>query len=387
MDRRSFIQKASLGLLALTGDPTAPSTRAEIFQSDPARIDVHSPYRKKAWALGMPGLFPGRVVEVFNARSIAKYRVSPEIVAGMVERGMKELTGERSLMDAWKRFIDSSDVVGIKVNPSGAPSIMSSPELVREIVRNVMSVGVLARNIVIYDRFAVQIQMTGYHAFVPPGVRVVGLESGSLELSNYDPHVYAEAGFFGERETRSYLAKVISRDITKIINVPNLKEHNASGVTGCLKNLGYGSFSNMGRSHHAPVTFTDPFIGQLCNIEPLRSKTVLHIMDGLRAVWHAGPFVQAPRFLYEAKTMYFGTDPVAIDTIELEVIEQKRREEGANSLWDRNPANLTRDQAEFIRDPTKNVFYRQPGHIESAGKLGLGVWERNRIDHVKITTG
>ena len=39
------------------------------------------------------------------------------------------------------------------------------------------------------------------------------------------------------------------READKIINLPCLKEHNASGVTGCLKNLAYGSFNNVARTH------------------------------------------------------------------------------------------------------------------------------------------
>ena len=65
---------------------------------------------------------------------------------------------------------------------------------------------------------------------------------------------------FGERETRSYLASIVTTEATKIVNLPCLKEHNASGVTGCLKNLAYGSFNNVDRTHASPKTYTDPVI-------------------------------------------------------------------------------------------------------------------------------
>ena len=96
--------------------------------------------------------------------------------------------------------------------------------------------------------------------------------------------------FFGEDDTRSNLQRLVSEKLTKIVNVPNMKDHSASGVTGCLKNIAYGEFSNVARSHQFHETNTLSFIGTLACVEPLRSKTVLHVMDGIKGVWHAGPF-------------------------------------------------------------------------------------------------
>src|SRR5207245_5344759 len=225
-----------------------------------------------------------------------------------------------------------ADTVGIKINPSGAPACCSSPEIVREIISGMQSVGVPARNIVIYDRYSYEIDIGSYQALVVPGVRVVGMQDGFVDTSGYDPNVYCDAKFFGEWETRSYMASIVAHGVTKIINVPTMKDHSASGVTGCLKNLGYGTFSNVARSHRAPYSFTDPLIGVMCSVEPLRSKAVLHIMDGTRQVWHGGPLTQVQDFIHPAGTLYLGTDPVAIDTLELQAIEKKRREEGAPSV-------------------------------------------------------
>jgi hypothetical protein len=76
-----------------------------------------------------------------------------------------------------------------------------------------------------------------------------------------------------------------------------------------------------------------------------------------------------------------GTDPVAMDTVELEKIEAKRRKEGVPSVWLRDPKSLTENGAEFYEDATKNLYYRQPHHIAAAGARGLGISEVQRIDH------
>jgi uncharacterized protein (DUF362 family) len=386
MDRRTFVKASCVGSASLFLDGIDPKAFGDITMPEPPPIDVvHGPRPAKS-ALGMPGLFPGRVVEVADSRSIASNRVSQPVVHDMIERGMKELTGERSAAGAWARFIEPSDIVGIKINPSGAPACCSSPEIVREIIHGVQSIGVPAHNIVVYDRYEYEIDLGSYQVLLPPGVRIVGIQDGLID-AGYDPNVYCQATFFGEWENRSYMARIVSTGVSKIINVPTMKDHSASGVTGCLKNLGYGTFDNVARSHRSPYSFTDPLIGVMCSVEPLRSKAVLHIMDGTRQVWHGGPLTQVQNFIHQAGILFFGTDPVAMDTIELEAIEKKRRDEGVPSVWEHTPDSITDNGYEFYNNPHKNLFYRRPGHIASAGKLGLGISDLKRIDHGQIRLG
>ena len=109
-------------------------------------------------------------------------------------------------------------------------------------------------------------------------------------------------------------------------------------------------------------------------------------MDGIRAVYHSGPFAWNTDFTWEAKTLLFGTDPVAVDRIELEFVEKKRREVNVPSLWDRNPANLGTTN-DMQKTAMKNPYYREPGHIKVASELGLGRYELNQIDHRRVRVG
>ena len=173
-------------------------------------------------------------------------------------------------------------MVGIKVNCSGAPGIMSTPEVVAEIVRNLNAVGVPPAAIWIYERFKNQMDSVHYDRYVPAGVHIEAAEDTRGAILRYDPDTYVEVNFFGEEDTRSNMTRLVTERFTKIINVPNMKDHGASGVTGCLKNIAYGDFSNVARSHHDSKTNTLSFIGTLASVEPLRSRTVLQVMDGLR---------------------------------------------------------------------------------------------------------
>jgi uncharacterized protein (DUF362 family) len=389
MNRRSFIVNTSLGSLHL-GLFGLPALAAQTTESPQMlKIDVQAPDLPPS-PLGMPGLFPGRVVQASHAGALVDGRVSQPAVRELLDEGLKALTGEKAARDAWARFVEPADVVALKVNPSGTPTTTTSVPLIREVIRALNGVGVPNRNIIVFDRNSYQMEVLGYHNLLPIGVRVVGFDNQLIAAgatgTGYDTSVFCEMNCFGERETRSYLGTVVTREATKIINLPCLKEHNASGVTGCLKNLAYGCFSNVARTHVNPKSYTDPAIAVLCTASPLRSKSVLHVIDGIRAVYHSGPFAWHPEFVWEAKTLLIGTDPVAVDRVELEIVERKRREVGAPSLWDRSPEHIG-TTAEMERSFAKNRFYREPAHIRTAGELGLGRWELEQIDHRRLQLG
>ena len=325
---------------------------------------------------GMPGPYPGQVIRVHSEKSIDAQadKVDREVVKQMLSTGIRALTGDARNEDAWARFITPQDVVGIKVNCSGAPRICSAPEVVAGIAENLIAIGVPAKQIYVYERFDNQLQSVGYPKFLPQGVTITAAENNRGSILGYDPRTYVEASFFGEEDTRSNLTRLVADTLTKIINVPNMKEHQAAGVTGCLKNIAYGNFSNVDRSHRFEQTNTRTFIGTLASTEPVRSRVVLNIMDGLRGVWHAGPFNNNPRFRFYPKQLMFGTDPVAMDHKLIEIIEEKRKAEGAVSLFDR-----TREHLGDNSDPNKNRFIREPGHVEYAAGKGLGIFDNSRI--------
>jgi uncharacterized protein (DUF362 family) len=381
MDRRTFVKVGCIGSASLLMQGLEPTIRAETAPVAVPAIELHGLPNYRPSPLGIPGLFPGRVIEVRDPSAIARNRVSQPIVRQMLKHAMEELTQEKSAQAAWAKFIQPNDIVGVKINPSGAPACCSSPEILREIITSVQTVGVPARNIVVYDRYSYEMDIGSYHALLPPGVRIVGIQDAFVDASGYDPNIYCAANFFGEWETRSYMASIVGEVVTKIINVPTMKDHSAAGVTGALKNLAYGTFNNVARTHRAPYSFTNPLIGMMCTVEPLRSKAVLHIMDGMRQVWHGGPLTQVQDFIDQTGILLVATDPVALDTIELEAIEKKRRERGAPSLWQHDPNSITEDNDDFFHDAAKNLFFRQPGHIAAAGELGLGIADLKQIDH------
>ena len=372
MDRRKFVQLlAATPLVSIASAETTPKCRIVTSYSAAA-------------VPGMPGPYPGKVVAVRSEKSLdpAGAVVDADVVREMMARGICALTGEATVPGAWRRFFEPADVVGIKVNCGGHPWCVSSKEIVAEVVRQLLAVGIRPPQIFLYERFQNQLDEVNYAPHLPEGVQIVAAESRNRHSENggYDPATYVEADLFGEEDTRSNLMSLVSRRLTKIINIPNMKDHGATGVTGCLKNIAYGSFSNVARTHHQGKSHTYSFVGTLAAVEPLRSRTVLQIMDGLRAVWHGGPFARTRRYVFHPRQILFGTDPVAIDRLLLDIIDDKRKDEGAISVWDRSPRYLKTDDSQARdQDPNVNIIIREPGHVEFAGGLGLGVYDRAKL--------
>ncbi len=371
MDRRAFVR-------LLAAAPLAPALPEAL-----PKLKVVSAYAPGA-VPGMPGTYSGRVVSVKSEKSVdtTSNAANADVVREMMARGLCALTGERTAPQAWRRFFAPGDVVGIKVNCGGHPNVVSSYEIVAEAVRQLMALGIPTTQIYVYERFQNQLDEVDYAPHLPEGVTIVAAETANRRADNrgYDPAVYVEADLFGEEDTRSNMMRLVSQRLTKIINIPNVKDHGATGATGCLKNVAYGSFSNVARTHHRGKSHTYSFVGTLASVEPLRSRTVLQIMDGLGGVWHAGPFARTRRYVFYPKRILFGTDPVAIDRLLLGIIDDERKAHGAISIYDRSPQYLkVDDSAARDADPNVNIIIREPGHVEYAANLGLGVADLARI--------
>jgi hypothetical protein len=396
MHRRAFVRllaaaasaRAAARVVAGTPGSAGPLARRIQIRTDLPPLRIVSSYPPTPG--GMPGPYPGTVVAVKSDACVdtSTGAADAAVVREMMARGMRTLTGAATTADAWRRFFTPADVVGIKVNCGGYPYCVSAPEIVAESVRQLMALGVPLTQIYLYERFQNQLDEVNYAPHLPEGLQIVAAERANRYAENggYDPSTYLEADLFGEEDTRSNMMRLISRRLTKIINIPNMKDHGATGVTGCLKNIAYGSFSNVARTHQKGKSHTYSVVGTLASIEPLRSRTVLQIMDGLRGVWHGGPFARTQRYVFYPKQIMFGTDPVAIDRLLLDIIENKRRAEGALSIWDRSPASLKMDDTRARdADPNVNIIIREPGHVEYAASLGLGVHDRSRINVQDVT--
>jgi len=348
-------------------------------------VTAGTPSKAEPSKLAMPGPYRGRVVAVRSPAVLESGQYQAEAVRQMMRLGMKELVGGDDWVVAWRRFFESGDVVGIKVNPVGQPHVISDATVVREIIAGLESAGVKRQDIVVYDRYRKQFLQAGFDKWLPEGVRmssaVEDYDDVQQGIDGYDPDHYMDMaltlpGYAVDdvRARRSYAARFITREINKMINLPVLKDHQSAGVTLALKNMSHGLVNNVCRSHSSSsLNACNAFIPAVVSIPVIRNKAVLHILDGVKGLYHGGPSAR-PQFVWEHQTLYFATDPVALDHIGWEVIDAKRLSVGMKKLVEDTP------------DQFSTFVHRQPEHVEIAGALGLGEWDRAKIE-LKVATG
>jgi uncharacterized protein (DUF362 family) len=408
-------------------------------------------------AFAMPGPFPGRVIEVRHPDCVSSANeVRSEAVRTMMDRGMKELTGADHSQEAWRRFFQPGDVVGIKVNPVGykhpksgswVVGAISSPAVLLEVVENLKKAGVKARDIIVFERYANEFREAGYErvmseramddvrwyasgsGFDPRQLDISGQDRGTesqgrdSHVVGYDPDVFVSMGFAApgagsdSRRFRSHLSVIVTRMVDKFITLPVLKDHRSAGVTLALKNLSHGLNNNVARSHISSIyrlggvesnpNQCNTFIPAAAGQSLIRQKATLHILDGLIGVYEGGPGCWNRTWgTWRRRSLFFATDPVAMDHVGWDIIDGKRVEKGwppvaemgllqhtpVAALSNRLAVLAARQPPEALalaaagvytpgNQETEQFDRRQPEHIILAGTIGLGTFDARQIEH------
>jgi hypothetical protein len=387
LDRRDFVKTVGACSVAAGGLVLAgPTFGAE--QTPPVQVETNiADFMKvRRGQFSVPGAFPGKVVKVTDPKSLVDEAFDGNVIAEMVRKGITSLTG-KNLKDSFRLFFTPRDVVGIKVNPCGPPLIHTKPEVVDAVVAWLAENGIPKSNIVIWDRFDYMLADAGYTPARFPGVQLVGLqtmdEKGSnwrdkdgnhLSINNFDRDVYYHAkgatwqSDRNQKDEQSYLnqhvfngdysyyGKLVTQKLTKIINIAAFK-NTGQAISMATKNIAYGSICNTGRLHASLALKVNT---EVIAAPVVRNKLVLNMIDALRAQYEGGPDKNA-QFVYPGHTLYFATDPFALDMIGHQDIVAKRKAMGI----------------------TVNENPRFTDYLRYAETLGLGVATPDKITVVK----
>jgi uncharacterized protein (DUF362 family) len=398
VNRRNFLRLAGAGAAAAAAapvaqaidqatspavkDPASATAGTQPLQDKPATniADASKTARRPD---SMPGLYPGLVAVVRNTRSVKDNAIVEQEVYDMIARSMLELTGEKKLKKAWRKFVSPGERIGLKVNPVAGKSLSTSHEVVRAVIAQLEESGINRSQLTIWDRREFELTDVGFTAENYPGIRIVGTEQMDKDGLYYgkDGKLYGEhmidrdwyywADVEGEYDEYtmpymvnggkySYFTKIVTQDLDKIINIPILKNAGMT-VTLALKNLAFGSVSNTGRLH---AKLWNETCAQVCAFAPLRDKVVLTIADGIRGCFNGGPGAN-PQFFCDYHTIITGTDPVAVDRIGYDIVLAKRIAEGLQKEG-------TPQALEFMLQ---------------AEKLSLGVADRSGIELKEVVLG
>jgi hypothetical protein len=195
-------------------------------------------------------------------------RIDPDILQNMLDQGVSSLVEEENLLQAWKKLIKPTDIVGIKSN---AWNPLPTPkELEAAIEKRVLEVGVPKKNISIDDR---------------------GVLDNKVFLSS-----------------------------TALINARPLRTHHWSGIGGCIKN--YIMFVSTPWLYHSDACSP---LASIWNKPVVKGKTRLNILSLIRTQFYGrGAHFFDRRYVSDYKGLLIGKDPVALDAVGARLLQLQR---------------------------------------------------------------
>lgn len=237
----------------------------------------------------------------------AELKANKQVLEKMLDEAVVSLTKESSADLAWKKILKPNDILGIKTN---VWNNLRTPIVLEEILKEkALKVGIKSEYIGINDR-------------------------GILN----DP-VFQKA--------------------SALINVRPMRTHAWSGVGSLLKN--YIMFSDKPSEYH-PDSCAD--LAKLWQLENVKGKTRLNILVMLTPLFHGvGPHHFNKKYTWEYKGLLVGFDPVAVDSVGLRIIQNKRTE----FFGEDTPLN----------PPAKHILLADTRHH-------LGTADPNKIDLIKL---
>lgn len=240
----------------------------------------------------------------------AQNNVQAEVLERILTDGIKALAGAPSAEEAWKRHFKPDDKVTIKSNVMITPT---RPELIRAIMKGIALAGVPIDEIRVWDR-----------------------DRGGKGPDQADSKTWDWRPGFDSNSISNAV-----HEATALVNVPGLKNHMVSGLGAALKNWA-GAVTNIHPAYTKPedISFdihsdSGAEMGVLNAIPAIRKKCRLIVVEALRPLCNGGPIID-PRYLWPYKGLVIGTDPVAVDSVCLKIL-QGRRDQVRGGSWPLSP--------------------------------------------------
>lgn len=303
-----------------------------------------------------------RVVEVQDAQATLAFEPQPAIVQDMVNRAMLKLTGKEDVVQAWRTVVSTQDVVGLKVYCAPGPTSGTRPAVVSAVVRGLLAAGVPPHNLIIWDRQLADLRAAGFDEVAQRyDVRVAGsADSGYDEKAFYDKELMGELGYgdlefdkYGAKTGRkSYVSKLLTGEMTKIITITPLLNHNLAGVTGNLYSLATGSVDNLGRFESQAARLAEA-VPEIYALPALSDHVALSITDALIGQYQ-GENMSLLHYSTALNQIWISKDAVALDVLAIQELDRERQ---ARKMSAGNPnAELYHNAWELelgVNDPAK----------------------------------
>jgi hypothetical protein len=284
-----------------------------------------------------------RVVVVQGDNLLSAFLPDDARVADAFNRGLTNFTRTASVAAAWHSLVATNDTVGIKVFSPPGPLSGTRPAVVAALVRGLLAAGLPPAQIVIWDKRADDLHAAGFFKLgAELGVRVAGAaESGYDTNTFYLPDspvigslVWGDSEFQKagvDNGKKSFVAKLVSQQLTKMISVAPLISENDAGVCGHLFSLALGSVDNTRRFEAGEGERLARALPEIDALPVIGDRVVLHVTDALLGQPEGGPagYLQFSTVLNQ---IWFSRDPVALDTLALKELGRESRRAGRPPL-------------------------------------------------------
>ena len=273
-----------------------------------------------------------KVVIVQDPAATDAFLPREDRIRTMVARGITTLTGKSSASEAWLSLVSTQDTIGIKVFSEPGPNSGTRPAVVKAVIQELLAAGLQPKQIIVWDKHQTDLRLAGYFDLAKQfGVRVAGsAEAGYDEKTFYDTPLLGNLVWgdleFGKKGDgigrKSFVSKLVSNNMTKIINITPLMNHNEAGVFGNLFSLATGSVDNTARfeSDHDRMATAVP---EIYALPSLSDHVVLNITDALICQYE-GEERSLLHYSAILNQLRFSRDPLALDVLSLQELDHQR---------------------------------------------------------------
>ncbi len=253
----------------------------------------------------------------------------------MAARGITNWTGKPTVAAAWRSLVAAKDVVGLKVYSAPGSSSGTRPAVVAAVVEGLLAAGIPTNHIIIWDKQRADLRRAGFFEFAARyGIRVEGSASAGYDDGTFyepdkpilGPLVWSDLEYGREGRNvgrKSFVSKLVSQEITKIINIPPLLNHNVAGVSGNLYSLAIGSVDNTLRFEMDAGRLAQA-VPEIYALPTLGDRVVLNLVDAL-VCQYEGQHLGLLHYATVLNELRFSTDPVALDVLSLQELDRQRR--------------------------------------------------------------
>lgn len=311
-----------------------------------------------------------RVYAVRDPVATAAFQAQLPVVRRLVDKGLQSFAEEADTKEAWGRLIKAEDVVGIKVCSSPGAMSGTRPAVVQALVESLLAAGHAPDKIILWDKRLIDLERAGFGVLAEK----LGVQCVAAETTGWNGEHYYEASIvgrlvYGDHEfqrrheegvgRRSFVSRLVTDTLTRIIVVTPVLNHNFLGVNGQLANLGLGSVDNTFRFEQDPGMLGE-VVPEICAMDVLISKYAFGISDAL-VCQYRGEERTLLHYAVALNEIRLSRDPVALDSLALADLQAAR---DANPTQGEKPVRTTLN--------------------ENAEVINLGVAQTNRIQVIQV---